>query len=230
MVETSAAGGLFPGPEGWWLAPEGALVHTTERVAVVADVHLGYEWARAASGDMVPAHSLRETIDSLTSLRSRVEFDRLIIAGDLVEPFGWCPRTEADLLALRTWIGVRGINLVALRGDHDKAREWPDSISIGEWMIAHGSRPVAAERLISGHLHTVIKVDRLTFPCFLIGSTRTFLPAFSANAAGLDVLSGELPPDLAPHTLRCIVPGGGGGSWHDFGGLDELRSRFQRRP
>ncbi len=33
--------------EGWLLSPEGAAIHRRERTAVIADVHLGYEWARA---------------------------------------------------------------------------------------------------------------------------------------------------------------------------------------
>ena len=41
----------------WLFTPEGAVVHRGERTAVVADVHLGYEWARGAAGDCVPAHS-----------------------------------------------------------------------------------------------------------------------------------------------------------------------------
>jgi metallophosphoesterase superfamily enzyme len=52
---------MINGPDGWKLAPEGAAVHEAERVAVIADVHLGYEWARGSGGDCLPAHSLAET-------------------------------------------------------------------------------------------------------------------------------------------------------------------------
>ena len=54
---------------GWSLAPEGAAVHVEERTAVIADVHLGYEWARGSGGDIIPAHSLAETIAKLEALR-----------------------------------------------------------------------------------------------------------------------------------------------------------------
>ena len=33
--------------DDWRLTPEGAAVHLGEQTAVVADLHLGYEWARA---------------------------------------------------------------------------------------------------------------------------------------------------------------------------------------
>lgn len=42
----------WTGEDGWRLAPAGAAVHLGERLAVVADTHLGYEWSRAAKGEM----------------------------------------------------------------------------------------------------------------------------------------------------------------------------------
>ena len=80
------------GPDGWWLAPEGAAVHDGEKAAVIADVHLGYEWARGAGGDQVPAHSLAETLAKLERLLARVRVGRLIVAGDLVESAAPCAR------------------------------------------------------------------------------------------------------------------------------------------
>ena len=71
----------------WQLAPEGAAIHPGEKTAVIADVHLGYEWARGLAGDCVPAHSLAETLEQLESLLARAPIDRLVVAGDLVE----CP-------------------------------------------------------------------------------------------------------------------------------------------
>ena len=49
----------------WQLTPEGAAIHPGEKTAVIADVHLGYEWARGAAGDSVIAHSLDETLARL---------------------------------------------------------------------------------------------------------------------------------------------------------------------
>ena len=48
--------------DDWQLTPEGAAIHPGEQTAVVADLHLGYEWARGAAGDCVIAHSLGETL------------------------------------------------------------------------------------------------------------------------------------------------------------------------
>src|SRR5512135_964083 len=102
---------LSPGPGPWRLAPEGAVVHEALRVAVVADVHLGYEWSRGSGGDMIPPHSLAETRAQLASLLGRARIERLIVAGDLVESFAPCARTARDVGALRDWLAGRGVEL-----------------------------------------------------------------------------------------------------------------------
>src|SRR4051794_12499734 len=83
-----------PGPEGWCLVPEGAAIHLGERTAVIADVHLGYEWARGAGGDCLPAHTLDETLGKLARLLNRGggAIERLVVAGDLVESPRPCRR------------------------------------------------------------------------------------------------------------------------------------------
>ncbi len=113
--------------EGWQLTPEGAAIHHRERTAVIADVHLGYEWARGAAGDCVPAHSLDETLERLALVLNRAAIARLIIAGDLVESARPCHRTEQDVSRLRTWLLARGVSLTVLAGNHDRARSRPAS-------------------------------------------------------------------------------------------------------
>ena len=83
--------------EGWSLAPEGAAVFQSDGVAVIADVHLGYEWARGSHGDVVPARSSRETLEKLESLLAKVSISQLIVAGDLVESSRPCYRMARDV-------------------------------------------------------------------------------------------------------------------------------------
>ena len=64
MSSTSAEASLYQFDD-WRLTPEGAAIHPGEQTAVVADLHLGYEWARGAAGDCVIAHSLDETLARL---------------------------------------------------------------------------------------------------------------------------------------------------------------------
>ena len=213
--------------DGWWLAPEGAAVHPAERTAVIADVHLGYEWARAAGGDCLPAHSLAETLAKLGTLLGRASIARLIVAGDLVESPRPCRRTAADLRGLREWLLARSVEFVPILGNHDPqgAKAPPSTIEVAGWTIAHGHRPIAAEKTISGHVHPVLRADGLTAPCFLVGPTTIVLPAFTPNAAGLPVTAPGTPAHWLTDNLRCIA--GLGPELLDFGPLTELVSRLR---
>jgi uncharacterized protein len=226
--------------EDWRLTPEGGAVHPGERVAVIADVHLGYEWARGAAGDCVPAHSLAETVKKLERLLERSPIDRLVVAGDLVETPRPCARTAADLARLVCWLRARGVRLVLIEGNHDRSLAWmatskefdgvaaapllQSQLLVAGWTIAHGHRRVSADRLISGHHHPVLRVSGHTAPCFLVGAGRIILPAFSANAAGVDVASARLPAGWVTSTLHCLASTGV--DLLDFGPLKTLQARL----
>lgn len=225
---------LWPiGPErgqGWHLSPEGAAVHLDERTAVVADVHLGYEWARGFRGDMVPAHSLLETLEKLSTLLLRSPINRLIVAGDLVESRRPCARTRQDVKALNAWLQDRGVEIVALQGNHDPPSNppCPASLDLGGWTITHGHRAVDFPRLMIGHHHPSLRFDGLSAPCFLVSESLLVLPAFSGNAAGLDVGSSALPDPLRSRPFRVVA--GLDGLLLDFGLLSEVRSRLHEGP
>ena len=207
------------------LTSESAAFHPLERVAVISDVHLGYEWSRAAGGDSLPPHTLADTLQRLQILLEAASIERLIVAGDLVEKAGPCVRTAADLRALRNWLSARGVDLVTIHGNHDPKRSpsWPLSIEVAGWTITHGHLPIWGERTMSGHLHPVIRSGCLTAPCFLVSPTRIVLPAFSPNAAGLNVLESRWPSEWLADGLRCIA--GAGGELLDFGKLTDLTAR-----
>jgi len=227
----------------WHLAPEGAAIHVGERTAVIADVHLGYEWARGSAGDCVPAHSLDETLARLDRLLGRASIARLVVAGDLVESPRPCRRTADDARRLRDWLDARAVVLVVLEGNHDRSpmgvsrskrgptgaalSPLPFTCTVDGWTIGHGHRPMAGDRTISGHLHPVLRVAGASNPCFLVGPGRIVLPAFSLNAAGWDVLTASLPSELRTASPRCIASTGP--DLLDFGRLSDLR-RTLRRP
>lgn len=216
--------GMIEGPQGWLLTPEAAAVFTAEHTAVIADVHLGYEWARAQGGDCLPAHSLRETLALFESLLARTTITRLIVAGDLVESRIPCPRTARDLSTLTRWLNERGVELIALQGNHDPPRRPPlaSSRNVGGWTISHGHRPLVADRNVSGHHHPMLRASGVSAPCFLVDDATIILPAFSPNAAGVSLAS--LGPALAhshpERTLRCIASAGG--TLLDFGPIPNL--------
>jgi putative SbcD/Mre11-related phosphoesterase len=220
----------------WHLAPEGGIIHRGDRTAVIADVHLGYEWARGEAGDCVPAHSLSETLQQLDRLFARSSIERLVVAGDLVESVRPWRRTAAELARLRKWLDERAVRLVLLSGNHDRglpglirqgAAElfdgelvFQDSLVLDGWTIVHGHCRVAAEKLIVGHFHPVLKVIGRRVPCFLANPSTIMLPAFSNNAAGLDVASAGLPRPWSSQALRCLASTGS--EVLDFGAVREL--------
>ncbi|WP_406701296.1 metallophosphoesterase [Singulisphaera sp. Ch08] len=216
----------FAGPDGWILAPEGAAVHLAERTAIIADVHLGYEWARASGGDCLPAHSLAETLAKLATLLDRWPIDQLIVAGDLVESPHPCRRTMEDLRGLNRWLDARSVSLVLVPGNHDPRPPagTPQTREVAGWTIGHGHRPIDALRSISGHIHPVLRAGGVAAPCFLVGLRTMILPAFSPNAAGWNVVAGFPESSRPVEPLRCIA--GAGGELLDFGPISTLSVRL----
>jgi putative SbcD/Mre11-related phosphoesterase len=211
--------GLHDGPGGWRLAPEGAAVYPPERTAVIADVHLGYEWARAGTGDCVPTHSLAETIARLAALLARVAVDRLVVAGDLVETRKPCPSTARDRAALESWLSARGVTLVPLAGNHDPVGgRWAETLDVAGWTIGHGHRPLPGRRTIRGHHHPLLRASGVSAPCFLVTASSIVLPAFSPNAAGTSL--SLLSPSVARSAARCVATTGA--ELLDFGRVSDL--------
>jgi putative SbcD/Mre11-related phosphoesterase len=227
----------LPTFDGWQFTPEGAVVHHVEQTAVIADVHLGYEWARGAAGDCVYAHSLEDVLIRLSALLSRFTVSRLIVAGDLLESARPCPFTARDLERLKSWLTDRGVSLLVLEGNHDvrslrsamRTSVTPSGLLetcvVAGWTIGHGHRPIKGAARISGHHHPVFRWQGIVAPCFLAGPGQIVLPAFSRNAAGCNVLSAVLPKDWLRGSLRCLV--GTGNEVLDFGPLAKLRRELR---
>jgi putative SbcD/Mre11-related phosphoesterase len=224
--------------DDWQLTPEGAAIHADEQTAIIADLHLGYEWARGASGDCVVVHSLAEALARLSVVLDRARLTRVIVAGDLVESPRPCPRTSVDVRRLTTWLADRGVELLVVEGNHDRGLQVPSlgkseaaralsaSCTVAGWTVGHGHRRLTGTKTISGHHHPVLQCAGTTAPCFLVGPGRIVLPAFSSNAAGCDVVSASRPAGWHATSLRCIASTGT--ELLDFGILNELRRRLRR--
>src|SRR5438105_1531206 len=100
----------------WLLTPDRAAIHLPTGTAVVADLHLGYDEARAASGEAVPFGCIEETIALLGATAARAGARRLLIAGDAIENRSGIAALTAVVGRLRR-NGVRWIGLVP--GNHD---------------------------------------------------------------------------------------------------------------
>ena len=213
--------------DDWLLTPVRAAIHLPTATAVIADVHLGYGEARHRGGDAVPRQSAALVLDPLLPVLKRHAVRRLVIAGDLFEAgpstalvtelLDWCSRNEVELCGV-------------VPGNHDRglAKNAPalpiheEGLQLGAWRVVHGDGPLPAGRFIQGHEHPVARWEgRVGGPCFLIGAERLVLPAFSLDAAGVNVLN-----EQRWRAFRCCVIAGD--RLLDFGVLGELGERTSR--
>jgi metallophosphoesterase superfamily enzyme len=92
---------------------------------------------------------------------------------------------------------------------------------LGGWHVVHGDGALPDAPIVQGHFHPCLRIRgmRLSAPCYLVAERRLILPAYSAEAAGVDVL-GRSEWD----GFRCHVIAGD----HvlDFGDLASLKRKW----
>jgi putative SbcD/Mre11-related phosphoesterase len=193
----------------WLLTPQRVAVHLPTATAVAADLHLGYDRARRRRGEAVPLIGIDDLLDALGGLVSCHGLRRLVVAGDLFEDAAGL----ALLPELLRWLGARRVELAGIvPGNHDAGLAGaapdlplcPDGVRLGDWLVVHGDGPLSPGRLVLGHFHPCLRWGRaVAAPCYLISAERIVLPAFSADAAGVDVLAARRWEDY-----RCAAVAG----------------------
>jgi putative SbcD/Mre11-related phosphoesterase len=211
----------------WLLTPERAAVHLPTATAVVADLHLGYDRVRCRQGEALPEFGLDETIATLGALADREGIRRLVIAGDLFED----GRHHTAAPAFLTWLAGMGIELLGVvPGNHDKGlcqlspsvAVYPDGLEVDGWQVLHGDSDLPQGRVIHGHIHPCLRWSTgVVAPCYLVSSKRLVLPAFSQDAAGVNVLN-----DTCWHSFHCCIPVKG--QVLDFGEVAVLHKKRSR--
>jgi metallophosphoesterase superfamily enzyme len=206
----------------WLLTPARVAVHRPTATAVVADLHLGYDEARRRGGEAVPVRPVGVLLEPLGSVLAAQRVRRLVIAGDLFED-----RPTAELVSeLAAWVGRAGVDLAGIvPGNHDRGLEAvagnlplrPDGVDVAGWRVVHGDGALSPGRIVQGHEHPWFRWHAdLGGPCYLAGESRLVLPAYSPDAAGVDV-RGD-PRWAAYHC--CVIAGD---RVLDFGPLADLR-------
>jgi hypothetical protein len=178
----------------WLLTPERVAVHLPTATGVIADLHLGYGQARRRRGDAVPVTGLDDLRRAVAALRARHGLRRLVIAGDLCEDSSGLPLLP-DLLSALQELRVELVGVVP--GNHDRGLAEsgvplplrPDGVPVGQWLVVHGDGDLPQCPVVLGHFHPCLRWGaRLAAPCYLVGQRRIVLPAFSPDAAGVNVL------------------------------------------
>jgi putative SbcD/Mre11-related phosphoesterase len=190
--------------DDWLLTWARAAIHRPTATAVVADLHLGYAEARRRGGEAVPARELGQILAPLRAVVAAQAVRRLVIAGDLFEAG---PR--ADLAAeLVRWLEAVGVELLAVvPGNHDRGLDpvtsglplCPAGISLGSYHIVHGDGVLPKGPVVQGHEHPCVRwPGGLEAACYLMCPGRLVLPAYSADAAGVNVRA-----EACWQTYRC---------------------------
>jgi metallophosphoesterase superfamily enzyme len=227
--------------DDWLLTAERVAVHLPSATAVLADPHLGYAHARRRSGEAVPGDCLDEQLAGLLQVRQQHGVRRLVVAGDLLEEGS----SHSALAAFEEWLLRKGFELSAVvPGNHDGGmaardhKDWfyPEGFLLGGWQVRHWDGPLPDSLVVHGHEHPCLRwkprsrvirprpfdgkqSHAIESPCYLVGPGRLVLPAFSADAAGVNVLSMRR---WRPY--RCCVIAGD--RVVDFGELATLRPRL----
>jgi metallophosphoesterase superfamily enzyme len=63
----------------------------------------------------------------------------------------------------------------------------PDGQALGAWHVVHGDGPVPQTQVVVGHFHPCIRYRGRKTPCYLVSPRLLALPAYSEDAAGVDV-------------------------------------------
>ncbi len=205
---------LLPG----LVADRTALFLEREGVLVLADLHIGYEEERVASGFLLPRRQEELLRGEVERLLSEYHPRRLVLNGDVKHEFGRISGQEWRVIRrLLSLVWERGCEPVVIAGNHDAllapllerlGLPVERSFRAGSALILHGDAPAhevarsfAGVRLvIIGHEHPALGLSdgtrRELVKAFLVGKKRVggrscslvVMPSWNPFSAGIDVL------------------------------------------
>ena len=96
------------------------LTYNRENVAIISDIHLGYEEAMASQGVYLPRLQLKRAKNIISEI-SKYNFKKIIIAGDLKHVFEKLTRQErAEILEFMSSVAKLNIKeIILVKGNHD---------------------------------------------------------------------------------------------------------------
>lgn len=175
--------------------PSGALYVASERMLVVADLHLEKGSACARRGNLLPPYDTTATLARLAAVVAHYEPRCVVALGDSFHDDRGCDRLQAGdrarlhaLQAGRSWIW--------LAGNHDRLApracggRGSAELRLGDIVLRHlpGAGTVSE---IAGHLHPTARVagraGSVRRRCFVAERRRCVMPAFGAYAGGLNL-------------------------------------------
>lgn len=180
----------------------GSLWRQSDRLLIVADLHLEKGSSFARRGQMLPPYDTAATLAALSILVFGFDPATVIALGDSFHDNDGARRMSGyDRAALSAL--MRGRNWVWIAGNHDDdipreiGGDHAESVSLGKVTLRHEPLEGAAGE-IAGHLHPAARIagrrGSLRRRCFAGDGNRLILPAFGAYAGGLNVLDQAFSP------------------------------------
>lgn len=204
--------------ETLFLLPERAIWWPSQKVLMIADLHIGKAATYRALGQPVPSGTTRENLRRISHLLVHYQPVRLVFLGDFLHAAQ--ARTPAVLRALHEWRqDFPNLECVLVRGNHDsRAGDPPAFLNMqvveepwlmGPFAACHHPQGHPTHAVIAGHLHPVVKLygrgrDHLRLPCFCFEDGRAVLPAFGEFTGGWTVTR---------EYARQLYPVGGQAVW-----------------
>jgi hypothetical protein len=181
----------------------GALWQESDRLLIVADLHLEKGSAFARRGQLLPPYDTAVTLAALAAVILRYDPACVVALGDSFHDNDGARRLLAyDRAALAALQGGRDWIWIAGNHDDDLPEEIGGSrvaeMNLGDLTLRHEPRAGDAYGEIAGHLHPAARVSgragSVRRRCFVGDGRRLVMPAFGAYAGGLNVLDEAFHP------------------------------------
>ncbi len=180
---------------------------------VLADLHIGLEYAMAEAGVFIPPIQYKIMKEKLRSHVKRLKPKRIIIVGDLKHVFSQRTVQEhKEVVDMLKFLKSLNLEIILVRGNHDNfligilkryGIDFQNTIELGNYIFLHGHKifddEVIEQRrktLIMAHLHPTVmlsdSISRDKLPIFLVSDKIIVLPAFTPLLPGIDVIAGSV--------------------------------------
>ncbi|MDH7509360.1 MAG: metallophosphoesterase [Methanomassiliicoccales archaeon] len=207
---------------GVLIANDLCLVHESEGLVAIADLHIGMESALEKEGILIPRMQTTTMKNSLIKIIDKYSPNRILVVGDLKHEFS--KNLEQEWNEVRSVLSLlrEHSNVTLIKGNHDNylktiaskmGIEVLDSFSTSNMTFAHGHIDIDRRPLVMGHEHPSVKIldsvgAVIKLPCFVFLRKEKVivLPAFSPLAIGVDIAR-AMPYDcLSPILQKADLP------------------------
>jgi uncharacterized protein len=184
------------------LLAEKVVYWPAKKALFVADFHLGKAASFRRAGIPLPSGTTTENVERLGRAIDKTRATQVVFLGDFLHSKEG--RTASTFGRFDEWRGARrGLELVLVRGNHDKkAGDPPDAWGVrcieagealGPFVLNHEPGASRGGYALAGHIHPAVRLSAtgeksLRLPCFWFGARFGVLPAFGAFTGCAEVL------------------------------------------